>query len=174
MPDADDRDQAGAVKGWRYWQLSSPSGHLRSVTQRRIEWPSHRGLRARCMGAGHRAPDPSCDCGIYGARDLATLREHGLCLAPEILVVGQVALWGRVIDDVAGWRGEFAYPAQLSVVEDLVADTDAPALAAQLGAAYGVPSGTMPLANAVAGASAAMLTFQAMASRSSRSNTPRG
>jgi hypothetical protein len=164
-------DRSDPVLGWRYWQLSARSGNLRSVTQRRIEWPPHRGLRAHCTGAGHSAPDPACDCGLYGARDLETLREHGLCLAPEVLVVGLVALWGRVIDDVAGWRGEFAYPARLSVVPELLVDATEAELVERLRSSYGVPVGTMSLDNAVAGATASMLTFQAMSAKASR---PRG
>jgi hypothetical protein len=169
------RTRADPVVGWRYWQLG-PSGLLRSVTQRRIEWRPGRVLRAACLGAGHRAPDERCDCGIYGAADLPTLREHGLCLAPETLVVGRVALWGRVIPDVAGslpgrssgWRGEYAEPAHLSVVRELVLDGELDATVASLGA-YGVPVDTVALADAVAGVSEATLAFQAMSARASRS-----
>lgn len=171
MTDPDIRDRNQSVSGWRYWQVSARSGQLRSVTQKRIEWPAGHVLVARCLGAGHRAPDPSCDCGIYGARDLETLREHGLCLAPEILLVGRVALWGRVIDDISGWRGEFATPSELRVVDGLVPGLDATALAARLKAIYRVRAGTMPLADAVAGASATMLTFQAMSANASQSRS---
>jgi hypothetical protein len=160
------RPPADAVVGWRYWQLT-PARRLRSVTQRRIEWVPGTIMRARCLGAGHRAPDERCDCGVYGARDLESLREHGLCLAPEALVVGRVALWGRVIPDVAGWRAELARPAQLSVVRDLVAADELHAVVAALGA-YGVPVDTIALADAVAGVSAAILANQAMAVATSR------
>ncbi len=169
MGTADVRDRDDPVIGWRYWQVSSRTGHLRSVTQKRVEWPPGHVLVARCSGAGHRAPESSCECGIYGARDLATLREHGLCLAPDVLIVGEVALWGNVIDDVAGWRGEFGVPSVLRVVDDLVPDLDAAQLAGRLAYAYRIPVTTMHLAEAVAGASATMLTFQAMSARASRS-----
>ncbi len=159
------------MSGWRYWQVSARTGQLRSVTQKRIEWPAGHVLVARCLGAGHRAPDPSCDCGIYVARDLDTLREHGLCLAPEVLIVGRAALWGRVIDDVSGWRGELAVPSELRVVDDLVPGLDAAALAARLEADYRVRAGTIPLADAVAGPSATMLTFQAMSADASKSRS---
>lgn len=156
------------VIGWRYWQVA-PSGLLRSVTQRRIEWRPGQVMRARCLGAGHRAPDEGCDCGVYGARDLDTLREHGLCLAPETLVVGRIALWGRVIPDEAGWRGEYGEPASLSVVPELVPpDVGLDPLLAALGA-YGVPVDTMALSDAVAGVTATTLAYQAMALQASRS-----
>ncbi len=154
-----------AVVGWRYWQVRA--GRLRSVTQRHIEWKPGQVLSARCYGAGHRAPDEGCECGVYGARDLETLRQHGLCLAPEALAVGRVALWGRVVDDVSGWRTEFGLPLALAVVPDLVAGSELDAMIAALGA-YGVPVDTMALADAVAGVSAVILANQAMAARASQ------
>ncbi|MGI9021956.1 MAG: hypothetical protein ACR2HV_01745 [Acidimicrobiales bacterium] len=154
-----------AVVGWRYWQVRA--GRLRSVTQRDTEWKPGRVLSARCMGAGHRAPDPGCDCGFYGARDIDRLRQHGLCLAPEALAIGRVALWGRVLDDDAGWRGEFGRPVSVAVVPELVGEAELATMVGALGA-YGVPVDTMALADAVAGVSADILANQAMAARATR------
>ncbi len=148
--------------GWRYWQVRA--GRLRSVTQRHVEWKPGQVLSARCSGAGHQAPDEGCECGIYGARDLESLREHGLCLEPDALAVGQVALWGRVVDDVSGWRAELGRPIGLAVVRELVAGTEVDAMVAALGT-YGVPVTTMALVDAVAGVSAAILANQAMAAQ---------
>jgi len=155
--------------GWRYWQVRA--GRLRSVTQRHVEWKPGLVLAARCSGAGHQAPDEGCECGIYGARDLETLRQHGLCLAPEALAVGRVALWGRVVDDVSGWRAERGRPLGLAVVPELVAPGELDAMVGALGT-YGVPVDTMALADAVAGVSAAILSNQAMAARASRTRAP--
>jgi hypothetical protein len=176
------RPRTDPVVGWRYWQLTpalrsgtqpalrsgtQPAVRLRSVTQRRCEWPPGGVMRAGCLGAGHRAPDARCDCGLYGARDLETLREHGLCLAPEALVVGRVALWGLVLPDVSGWRGEYAEPAAISVVQETVLDEELAGVLASL-QAYGVPVDTMALTDAVAGVTATTLAFQAMAAKASR------
>jgi len=151
--------------GWRYWQVRA--GRLYSVTQRHVEWKPGQTLSAGCVGAGHRAPDQGCDCGIYGARDLEHLRQHGLCLPTDALVVGRVALWGTVLADVAGWRAELGRPLELAVVPELVADpADVEAMVVAL-EAHGVPVGTMALADAVAGVSAAILANQAMAARAS-------
>ncbi|HEX2042014.1 MAG TPA: hypothetical protein VHF24_05185 [Acidimicrobiales bacterium] len=158
--------RADAVVGWRYWQVA-PSGRLRSVTQRRIEWPPGRVMRATCVVAGHRAPDERCDCGVHGSPDLETLRQHGLCLAEEPLVVGRVALWGKVVRDHEGWRGQYGEPVHLSVVRELVLDGELDGVTAGL-AAYGVPVDTMALADAVAGVTAAALAYQAMAAQASR------
>ncbi len=160
------RNRSDAVVGWRYWQVG-PTGLLRSVTQRRVEWRPGRVMRATCVVAGHRAPDERCDCGVHGSVDLDALRQHGLCLAPEALVVGQVALWGRVVGDAEGWRGEYGEPVRLWVVRELVLDEEVEGVKAAL-SRYGVPVATMALAEAVAGVSAATLAYQAMAARASR------
>jgi len=162
------RDRTDPVFGWRYWQLSA-RGLLRSVTQRGIEWRPGEVLRAVCLEIGHPAPVERCACGIYANRDMEALREHGLCLAPEAVIIGQVSLWGRVVADEPSYRGELAYPARLSLVADTVAGAaTVDVLLADL-AAYGVPVATVALADAVAGMSADMLRFQAM----SRSTAPR-
>jgi hypothetical protein len=167
-PGSDDvRDEAAAVVGWRYWQLSG-AGLLRSVTQKWIEWPPGQPMRARCLEVNHPAPDPDCNCGIYGTADFEGLKEHGLCLFPDVaLVVGQVALWGTVVGDGGGYRGELGYPVRLSVVVDTVAGGGIDGVTAGL-ARYGVPVEHTALDDAVAGASATMLRFQAMSLRASR------
>ena len=138
---------------------------MRSVTQRAFEWPPGRVLRAVCLEIGHPAPAERCNCGIYANPDMEALRHHGLCLAPDVIVVGQVALWGKVVVDEPSYRGEFGYPARLSLVLDsLIDDTDPVDLVSGL-AAYRVPVHTTTLEEAVAGMSAEMLKFQAMSRR---------
>ena len=154
---------AGRVLGWRYWQLDTAGACLRSVSQRRFEWPPGRPLRTVCVGGGHGAPADGCNRGIYGARDFARLRPRGLCLAPDILV-GEVALWGRVLTDEGFHRGEYAYPHTLAVVEDTVSEGRLEDMVAILGD-YGVPTSTASLNEAVGEVSAAQMAFQAMARR---------
>lgn len=158
------RDRSQPVFGWRYWQLS-PARLLRSVTQHGFEWRPGRVLRAVCLEVGHPAPAPRCNCGIYANPDLDALRQHGLCLAPEVIVVGQVGLWGRVFVDEASYRGELAYPARLSLVVDSLVDGTGPEALVEGLVAYGVPVHTTTLEEAVAGMSADMLRFQAMSRR---------
>ena len=79
-----------------------------------------------------------------------------------------MALWGKVIDDEPNYRGEFAYPARLSLVVDSLVDaTPADDLLEGL-RAYKVPVHTTTLDEAVAGMSADMLKFQAMSRRTSQ------
>ena len=158
------RDRDDPVFGWRYWQLS-PRRLLRSVTQRSFEWPPGRVLRAICVEVGHPAPAERCNCGLYANPDLEALRQHGLCLAPEVIVLGQVALWGKVFDDEPSYRAEFAYPARLSLVVDSLVDDTAPEELVEELKAYRVPVHTTTLDQAVAGMSADMLKYQAMSRR---------
>lgn len=160
------------VNAWRYWHLD-PGGLLRSVSQRRFVWPPGRPLRASCVGGGHRPPAAGCGCGIYGAKDLATLRDHGLCLAPTPLVVGQVALWGAVIGDARGYRGEYAYPAALSLVRETALDEPVDELVGRLGA-YGVAVGVTDVASAVGDVSAAVMAYQAMSLQAARATARSG
>ena len=137
------------------------------MTQRGFEWPPGRVLKAVCVEIGHPAPADRCNCGIYANPELEALRQHGLCLAPEAIVLGQVALWGKVVDDEPSLRGEHAYPARLSLVVDSLVDDTPPATILEGLTAYGVPVHSTTLDEAVAGMSADMLKFQAMSRRTS-------
>ncbi|HEV2759732.1 MAG TPA: hypothetical protein VGV86_09220 [Acidimicrobiales bacterium] len=137
------------------------------MTQREFEWPPGRVLRAMCVEVGHPAPAERCNCGLYANPDLEALRQHGLCLAPEAIVLGQVALWGKVVDDEPSYRAEFAYPARLSLVVDSLIDDLAPEALLEELSVYRVPVLAITLDEAVAGMSADMLRFQAMSRRTS-------
>jgi len=151
--------------GWRYWQLAAGGRRLRSVSLRRFLWEPGRPLRASCMTGGHRAPAADCDCGIYAAANLGSLRAHGLCLFPGGLVVGEVGLWGVVVaGDEGGYRGEYAMPRKLSLVEETVPEELWSSVLEALGA-YEVAVSTTPLHEVVGELSAAVLANQAMALR---------
>src|SRR5947209_18268012 len=90
--------EAAPVRAWRYWQLS-PRRYLRSVAQRHIEWKPGTAMHAICVGGGHPAPSAGCWCGVSGAKDIEALRQHGLCVLPGPLIVGEVDLWGRVLEE---------------------------------------------------------------------------
>ncbi len=134
---------------------------LRSLTHKGVNWRPGRSLRAVCPGSGHAAPDEGCGCGIYGSETLDALRAHPLCLAPGALVVGRVALWGKVVADAHGYRGEYAYPLELSLVGESVDEGSRPRVLEGL-AAYGVAVDTTSLEQAVGDVSATILAFQAM------------
>ena len=171
MTDGEAVPAAAPVRAWRYWQVS-PRRRLRSVAQKHIEWPVDRPLKARCVGGGHPAPAPSCSCGISGAQDLETLRQHGLCVAPGGLVVGQVDLWGRVVPEPHGYRGELGKPASIGLVTESLEDGETRQRVVAGLAEYGVGVTLVSLEEAVAGVTAATLAFQVMAARASRTVEP--
>lgn len=155
------------LRAWRYWQVSGRL-FLRSVAQRHIEWRPGHPVNAVCVGGGHPAPSADCWCGVSGARDLDALRQHGLCVLPGPLVVGEVDLWGRILDESYGYRAEHARPASIGLVEGTIGD--GPERDRLLGAmaAYDVPVAIVALDDAVAGMTAQMLAFQVMSTRASR------
>lgn len=158
--------EAAPVRAWRYWQLSA-RGLLRSVSQRHVVWAADRALHATCLGGGHPAPDARCNCGISGARDLDTLRNYGLCVACGPLMVGEVDLWGRIVPDSYGYRGEYGKPASIGLVgESVSGDVERDQVVASL-EAYGVPVIVVALDEAVAGVTATTLAFQMMSAKAS-------
>lgn len=170
----EDRPPGEPVVGWRYWQLGREG--LRSLAQRGFGWVPGRILVARCADGGgrgdddvlaHEAPHADCGCGIHAGDCLASLQAQALCLRPVPLVVGQVALWGRVITeerpDRVGrdHRGQFAAPVRLSVVPETLVGSS-PAEAVERLGLYGVAVGTTSLEQAVGRASRTILGHLAM------------
>src|SRR3990167_9298256 len=58
---------------------------------------------------------------------------QGIPKLPGVVVVGQVALWGKIIEHERGWRAGAAYPRHLYAL------TDDPMVAETLRERYGVP-----------------------------------
>jgi hypothetical protein len=114
------------IVGFRAWRLVlTPDGARIAPTTPRPSWPPHRAEAAGCTGSHtrlymvfdptatpHRSPDKGCTCGWHAVRDASTLVRPGGPAA----VVGQVSLWGRVIEHARGFRAEYAYPARLRLV----------------------------------------------------------
>jgi hypothetical protein len=120
-------DYADALIGWRVWCVVRRNGQLRLASVIADEvWPLDGELVARCRaheipGNGllverreeHRVPAGDCTCGIYAAREPATVwtylrgRDEPDTVAR---VVGRVLLWGRAVEHEDGWRAERAYP----------------------------------------------------------------
>jgi hypothetical protein len=121
-------DYIEPVVAWRMWRVVERDGvvMLRSLFQD-ADWPALEPLVARCtvprlvpwrwVRERHPAPTVNCTCGIYAA--------PWEVIAPEVkrvmgsrrpkIVVGQVSLWGTVVEAERGWRASFAYPRSLFV-----------------------------------------------------------
>jgi hypothetical protein len=133
------------------WRISEVDGELilRSVYQHQVVWPSGEPLRAvcNCMGVvdGHDPPGlgPGGECGIYAVRaEELTRRWSWFTRVPTVATVGKavgrVQLWGRVVQYEHGYKAEFAYPADLRVL-DLDPERDAADVGAELADRYRLP-----------------------------------
>jgi hypothetical protein len=125
---------ATPVYGLRTWTVTGAPGQERLAAPHRGEpWPvAGAWLQASCLGEGHAAPAPGCDCGIHawhprprGARRiLATRRE----------VPGVVEASGAIEVHEEGFRAERARPYAL-----LLAPGRNAGLAHRLADTYDVP-----------------------------------
>lgn len=107
------------------------------------------------------APQVDCQCGLWGVPRQEHLPKYGefdgrraVKHSEHLIVVGQVHLWGRVIEHEHGWRAQYAYPYELFVkptLDDLFATADANEqarrVAAQLRATYLVDAVALPISS---------------------------
>jgi len=124
----DERDWVEPVVACRVWKWRAPFGLgsplIGSCWRPRLPlralcvWPA--GLRVGPTGGPvlppHRSPCAGCVCGIWACRTF----EQALstpAYGADYMVAGQVALWGKVLEDERGLRGEFAYPRTLALIE---------------------------------------------------------
>lgn len=148
-------DVAGPIEAWRVWRVVAHDGAyvLGSLIKPRL-WPPRKPLLAECLRERallvewlrrrqrHAAPAMRCECGVYAAGSLPQLRQYlnESSLQPAVgRVLGQVALWGRVVECERGYRASHAYPQRIFVPSD-ACDRQGPTrgLVEDL-AAYGVP-----------------------------------
>jgi hypothetical protein len=128
-------DLAQAVVGYRAWRVTAhesidprwpyvPRGkcgkyRLFSLTHAQ-RWPTLEALEAECRkyrvsGARHRppgAPKVNCCCGTYAFKGVQAHRVMSH-LAHDEVAIGEVNLWGRLIEHLYGWRAQYAYPRRL-------------------------------------------------------------
>jgi hypothetical protein len=112
------------IRGWRVWKVTS--GRLYSTVFGTL-WPERARLVARCGLGGrsspgglrgvHEAPSRGCDCGIYGLKSRADALYLAQQIAQPVLVaVGRVSLWGRVVETERGYRAQYAYIYDLTLL----------------------------------------------------------
>jgi hypothetical protein len=127
-------DFVAPITGWRLWRISERrrQSRLRSLFLDDV-WPWLEPLEARCaiprlawrrLRAPHPAPDGDCDCGIYATLWSTVASQLGRSKwgrRPDF-VVGEVALWGTVVEAELGWRSAYAYPQRMFVLVPRRAD----------------------------------------------------
>src|SRR5437899_1293881 len=103
-----------AVTAWRGWSLVEVDGELRLSSLTRPEvWTPRAPHAASCPKGRMPTPQRRCRCGVYAAVGPEALA--GLHSLPGG-VVGEVSLWGRVIEHGRGFRAQVGYPARLGLV----------------------------------------------------------
>ncbi len=127
--------------GWRCWYVLPGEGLLRPIYKRGLAWKPRQAHEAVCPEEPHDVPADGCKCGIWTVCHPMLLDEIGWTVAPPrgisklpgVLVVGQVALWGKIVEHERGWRASAAYPRHLYAL------TDDPMVAETLRERYGIP-----------------------------------
>jgi hypothetical protein len=145
-------DAFGAVVAWRAWKISDrsrkillPGGgsvhvpeelRLRSVSMTE-EWTPRQPMEATCRSS-HEPPGDDCHCGLYAAKTRAHLESmsypnYNYQLGDPSVCIGEVWLWGGIVEGSQGWRAQFAYPKRILVPHEAYLKV------ADLRALYGVP-----------------------------------
>jgi hypothetical protein len=80
------------------------------------DWQPMQPNRARCRSHfGRQLPNLGCGCGFYAVSHLQRL-PVAVGSSFSIGAVGSVAMWGRVVEHTAGYRGQLAYPDRIRLV----------------------------------------------------------
>jgi hypothetical protein len=103
-----------ALDAWRAWAVVELGGEPRLSSLTRPErWEPYAPVRARCRHPTHRRPRRFCSCGVYAVPRPELLAGLGPIAGGA---VGQVSLWGRVVEHERGFRAEAAYPARIRLL----------------------------------------------------------
>jgi hypothetical protein len=122
-------DVIGEVVGWRVWRVLHPAEPSRIRLQslgsggkmHSVLWTPGKVMEAFCANP-HTPPHEKCGCGFYAART----REHLLSMhyhsgfdydsTLDVLVVGEVAMQGKIIPGTQGWRAQRVRPLRVSIL----------------------------------------------------------
>jgi hypothetical protein len=104
---------------WRAWDIDV-KGILLSINN--VPWTPREPFVAQCKdfcpfypipSAAGTSPHENGSCGIYAAKSVTWLHKQGYWKPNR--VVGQMHIWGKVIDAEKGIRAQYAYPKKLFV-----------------------------------------------------------
>lgn len=116
---------AEPVRAWRAWPITDFHRRDGTIEPRLAPvsnvvglWPPRSRMEARCertwQATPHEAPWPSCQCGAWAVRDRAAAERIARGRIGPVCI-GEVNLWGRVLEFEHGYRAQYAYPAKLYV-----------------------------------------------------------
>jgi hypothetical protein len=128
------RERSRPVTGWRAWVVTeTPDGlRLGSVLHFAV-WEHGRAALAECRRSDdpfaapidvHPVPGMNCSCGFHAARDPVDALSYARGRdEPRTVcrILGEVVLWGHVLEAEGGWRASHAYPGRLYVPDGDIA-----------------------------------------------------
>lgn len=134
-PDLPKQVKAGEIVGWRAWLIKNgPGGYRLSSVAAPADWRPGQPMR------GTPTPDGSAGVHAWKTRQQAEQYARG-----DDIVVGQVELWGKVIEHELGYRAEYGAIKSLDALELVHPTThsgicgSAPSVLRDLQQTYGVP-----------------------------------
>ena len=128
------RESSRRVSGWRAWVVAeTPAGLRLGSVLHDLAWPLGSPVVAECrreddpfaVAIGpHPVPGAECKCGFHAARDPVDALSYArgrdepgtICR-----ILGEVFLWGHVLETEGGWRASHAYPGRLYVADAEIA-----------------------------------------------------
>jgi hypothetical protein len=109
-------DYVHTITAWRGWEVK---GGMLEALGTSARWEPRRAPKANChTGHDHAAPALQCRCGYWSFKTRELLEEALESYAVSVDVIGQVEIWGRVIECENGWRSEYAYPKELWLLDE--------------------------------------------------------
>ena len=122
------RELSVPVRGWRAWTVVETRGGLRlGSVLHDLVWPLGHPVVAECRldedpfalpVAPHPVPGTVCNCGFHAACDVVDALSYARGRdepGTVCRILGEVALWGHVLQTQSGWRASHAYPTRLYV-----------------------------------------------------------
>lgn len=123
-------DLTTCLVGWRGWRVTAAGDGYRLQALGRNEiWSPKKPIAAECREdymtmsifsswgepdntKPHDCPSKDCHCGVWAFRSLDEFKKMAESYHSTV-VVGQVYLWGRVLECENGYRAQYAYPKEL-------------------------------------------------------------
>lgn len=129
-------DYVQVITAWRAWSVVNEGGYRLKALGAEHIWQPKAPVEAACIysSASHPAPQSACTCGVWAFKELNSLVAAIGGTYGEIKVLGQVSLWGRVVETENGYRAEKAYPSELWLLDSSLEE---------LGLIYDVPVRTI-------------------------------
>jgi hypothetical protein len=128
------RESSRPVTGWRAWVLTETAAGLRlGSVLHELMWPHGQPVVAECRRhedpfadalGPHPVPGAGCNCGFHAARDPADALSYARGRdepGTVCRILGEVTLWGHVLQTEGGWRASHAYPQRLYVADAQIA-----------------------------------------------------